>query len=587
MRLKIIRVAIFGLFVLIALGLFYTQVIQGQYFARLSTNNRIRVVPVEGWRGQLKDHNGKVLADNRLSYDVMVTPQEIQSTALSSKDSSGLREEEGGESLFRFLGQVLAVDPKAVAQRYSRGKTAPFVPVVVAQDISKEQAIVIEENRYRFPSVLVQESYRRFYPLGENSAHLLGYVGKISTAQRELSDEYGYSMQSIVGHSGVEEYYDSYLRGEAGGVQIEVNSRGQQVRLLGFREAQKGQDITLTIDSDLQQDALELIAQRPGAVVVMDMDSGEVLGLVSSPGFDPNVFVGSRPPGEIGQLFSNPLAPVLNRTIQGAFPPGSVFKVVMAIAGLHTQKIIPDTTFICPGFYQLKRAVFRCTHVHGAQNLIGGLAHSCNVYFYNVGLRLGSETISRYARWMGLGEKTSIDLPYEEDGLIPGREQRALEGKGGWRAGDTLNMSIGQGEIQVTPLQLARLMATVARNGVIVQPHVIKAIGDTPVNQFSYERRVKIDETIFETVRQGLRAAVTDEAGTAHVTDIPGLFLAGKTGTAQTSGGKKTHAWFAGYAKGKNRNIAFCILLEHGGSSFNACLMARDLFSRMMAKNIL
>lgn len=571
MRLKIIRIIISGFFLMIVTGLFYVQVIQGQHFLRLSVNNRIRVVPLEGWRGQIKDRNGKILADNRLSYDVMITPQEIQT----------------GEAVFAFLSRVLGMDQHVLAQRYSRKKAAVFAPVAVAEDISREKAIIIEENRYRFPSLFVQENYRRFYPLGKNSAHVLGYIGKMSLAQRERFREYGYSMQSVVGYSGVEESYDTDLRGEEGGLQVEVDSRGQQVRLLGFREPKKGRDITLTIDSEVQQDALELLADRVGTVIVMDRDNGEVLGLINYPAFDPNVFVGNRYPEEINRLFADSDAPLLNRAIKGLFPPGSVFKVVMAIAGLDTRKITVGTSFICEGFYRLRRAIFRCTHVHGTQNFIEGLAHSCNVYFYNVGLILGVDTITHYARWLGLGEKTGIDLPYEQSGMVPGQEQRRLKGGGGWHAGDTLNISIGQGETQVTPLQMVRLLAAVARSGVIVQPHVIKAVGSTPVDRFSYERRIKIDEAVFETVRQGLRSAVTDPAGTAHVMDFPDMFVAGKTGTAQTSGGKKNHAWFVGYAQGENRNVVFCVLLEHGGSSYNACVLARELLSRMREKKIL
>lgn len=571
MRLKIIRLITGGLFGFIVAGLFYTQVIQGKYFFRLSVNNRIRVVPMEGWRGEIKDRNGNLLADNRLSYDVMVTPQEIDKAA----------------ELFRFLGETLGVNEQAIARRYGRKKNAPFAPVVIAQDISREDAIIIEENKYRFPSLSVQESYRRFYPLRENSAHVLGYVGKMSVAQRDRFKEYGYSMESVVGYSGVEEYYDNYLRGKEGGLQIEVNSRGQQVRLLGVRESRKGQDITLTIDSEVQQDALELLGGRVGVVIVMDMDNGEILGMTSSPGFDPNIFVGGRDASEINRIFADPLAPAINRAITGLFPPGSVFKVIMATAGLETKKIVPGTSFVCPGFYQLRKAVFRCTHVHGTQNLIGALAHSCNVYFYNAGLLLGADTIHHYARLMGLGEKTSIDLPYERGGSIPGKEQRRLEGRGGWHAGDTLNLSIGQGEVQVTPLQVVRLMTMVARSGWSVQPHVIKAVGDTPVDKFVDERRIKMDEDIFETLRKGLREAVTDEAGTARVVNLPDIYVAGKTGTAQTSGGKKNHAWFAGYARGEVRSVVFCVLLEHGGSSYNACLLAKDLLLRMKEKKIL
>lgn len=572
MRIRIIRIGIIILFSMIVMDLFYLQAIQGRYFYELSAGNRIRVVPLQGWRGRIKDRQGRVMADNQLSYDVMVTPQDI----------------EKGEELFRFLGETLGLSQQSIAQRYNRKKTAPFAPVAIAQDVPREKAITIEENRYRFPSVFVEEHYQRFYPLGANSAHVLGYIGKINRARMERFKEYGYSLQSVIGYSGVEEYYDAYLRGEEGGLQVEVNSRGRQVRLLGLKEAKKGQDITLTIDSDIQQTALELLEERRGAVIVMDMDNGEILGLTSSPGFDPNVFVGGGDHGEVNRLFSNESAPVFNRAIKGLFPPGSVFKVSMAMAGLDTRKITAGTTFVCNGAYHLKKARFRCTHVHGPQNLIEALAHSCNVYFYNVGLLLGVDAINRHAGMLGLGELTYIDLPYEEKGGIPGRQERHLSGTGQWRAGDTLNLSIGQGEILITPLQLVRMMAAVARDGLMVQPHLLKAVGDAGLDKsFLEERRIKIDSRIFQTLQKGLRAAVTDFAGTAHMLDFNDLYVAGKTGTAQTSGGQNSHAWFVGYAKGEKKNIAFCVFLEHGGSSYNACLITRDLLRRMKDDGIL
>lgn len=570
MRIKIIRIIVISLFVMIILDLVAVQVIQGRHFYDLSVNNRIRVVPLEGWRGRIKDRKGNILADNRLAYDVMITPQDIQN----------------GDELFHFLSNALKTPVATLSQRYHRKKAAAFAPVAIAEDIPQEEAIVIEENKYRFPSLLVQENYRRFYPLGKNSAHVLGYLGKISRARREQFKEYGYSLQSVIGYLGVEEYYDTYLRGEEGGLQVEVNSRGQQVRLLGLREPQKGQDITLTIDSDIQRDALDLLEDRPGVVLVMDTDSGEILGMTSTPTFDPNVFVHNEDSDDVSALFTDPQSPILNRAIKGVFPPGSVFKVVMSTAGLDTKKIAVDTTFICNGAFYLNKARFRCTHVHGRQNLIEAIAHSCNVYFYNVGLLLGVETIHRYARLMGLGELTHIDLPYEEAGAMPG-QRRVTTGDRQWYSGDTLNISIGQGDTLATPLQMVRMMAAVSRDGVFVRPHVIKAIGDTEVERFSFDRKVRIDKRIFETVQKGLRAAVTDYAGTAHVLDIDDLYVAGKTGTAQTSGGQRNHAWFVGYVKGKNRNIAFCVFLEHGGSSYNACLLARSLLTRMRDQNLL
>jgi penicillin-binding protein 2 len=407
---------------------------------------------------------------------------------------------------------------------------------------------------------------------------------------KRVLKEYGYSPQSVIGYSGVEEYYDDDLKGGGGGLQIEVDSRGRQVRLLSLKEPIKGQDIVLTIDSSIQQSALELLDDKIGTIIVMDMDNGEILGLTSSPAFDPNILVqseGDANKRRIAALFSNPSSPFLNRAIKGLFPPGSVFKVAVAIGALDSKKITQHTPFVCTGVFELGGRKFRCTHAHGTQNLIESIVHSCNVYFYHLGLILGADTISHYAKQLGLGSLTHIDLPYEGVGNVPSRRQRLLSGGGRWYAGDTLNLSIGQGDVLVTPIQLVRMMATIARNGVEVQPHLIKAIGGLEVAKYLTERQIKIDKKHFQTVQKALRATVSNYSGTAHVLDIQDLHIAGKTGTAQTSGGRENHAWFVGYVKGKKRNFSFCVFLEHGGSSQNACILARQLLLKMQNEKIL
>ncbi len=556
---------------LIVADLIYVQVIRGQYFYHLSANNRIRIVPLEGWRGRIEDRHGNILADRRVAYDVMVAPQ-------------GLHDRQG---LFRFLAKVLDIDQKKLEKKYAQKKYALFAPVVVAEDIDRDKVIILEESKYLYPSLIVQEGFRRSYPLGKNSSHVLGYVGKINRVRKKRFKEYGYSPQNIIGYSGVEEYYDAYLKGGEGGIQIEVNSRGQQVRLLSLKEPTTGQDISLTIDSDVQQIASEALEGETGAIVVMDMDNGEILGLTSAPSYDPNIFIDAAKQKRISILFNNPSAPMLNRAIKGLYPPGSVFKVPVAIGALDAGKITPHTTYNCKGYYELGGTKFRCAHTHGPENLIESLAHSCNVYYYRLGLILGADMIQQYARQLGLGSLTYIDLPYEESGVVPGRRQRSLRRRERWYAGDTLNLSIGQGGLLVTPLQLVRMMATVANSGLEVQPHVIKAIGGTAVEQYDFKRNVKIKKEVLETVQKGMRAAVTNFSGTAHVLDLEELYVAGKTGTAQTSGEKLSHAWFVGYAKGEERNIAFCVFLEHGDSSHNACLVARQLLLGMQAKEIL
>jgi len=560
MRIKILRVIIIGFLILVTMNLVYVQVIRGKHYYRLSVNNRIRVVPLESKRGRISDRNGIILADNFHAYDITITPQDILNQ----------------DKLFTFVSQTLEVDKKILIQRYNKKRYAPFAPVTIAEDINREQAIAIEENKHQFPSLHIQESFKRIYPKGKAVSHVLGYVGKADYAHMNRQREYGYSPQSLVGKTGIEEYYDAQLRGVEGGLQVEVDSRGRQVSILSFRDSENGEDLKLTIDSAIQDIATEVMADQVGAIVMMDMDNGEILGMVSSPSYDI-----SEP------LRNAAFSPYVNRAIQGLYPPGSVFKILVAIAALNNQKITAGTTFFCPGFYELGGKQFRCSHTHDSQNLIEAITHSCNVYFFHVGLALKEAAIAQYAHLFGLGARTHIDLPFEREGLVPSRQQRLLLGRGAWYAGDTLNFSIGQGDLLVTPLQLVRMMANVARSGDQVQPHFIKSIGSTEIKRFASQRRLDIDPKIFKVINNGLRAAVTDMAGTARTLDIPHLYVAGKTGTAQSAQGKEHHAWFVGYVKGETRNIAFCVFVEHGGSSENACLIARDLLLQMKDRNLI
>ncbi len=571
MRIRIIRIIIILLFLLIAADLVYVQAILGHHYYNLSKNNRIRIVPLPAVRGRIMDRKGRLLADNVTSYNITVTPQDIKDV----------------KKLFNFLSKVLRVDKKVLMHRYRMGKFAPFAPVVVAEHITREQAIVIEENKYLYPSVMIQESFMRRYPLGSNGAHLLGYVGKPNRYRIEKLKSYGYTPLGEVGYLGVEEYYDAYLRGEPGGLQIEVNNKGQQVRLLGIKEPRKGKDITLTIDSDIQQIAQDVLNGYVGAIVIMDKKNGEILAMASSPGYDANIFVNrGQHEKELSRLFSDPLSPLLNRAIKGVFSPGSVFKPVVAIAALDNHKITKHTRFNCKGFLEIGGRKFRCAHIHGWQDLVQSLCHSCNVYYYHVGMILGADIITKYAKIFGLGSLTHIDLPYEEKGFVPSRRKRMLSGRR-WFIGDTLNFSIGQGDLLCTPLQLVRMMGIIATDGYELQPHVIKAIAGKAVDRYSFRRHIKIDKSIFSIVKEGLRDVVSYASGTAHVMDIDGLYVAGKTGTVQCSAHKKDHAWFVGYTEGRKRDIVFSIFLEHGGSSQNACLVGRQLLLKLMRNSLL
>lgn len=561
MRIKIIRLVIIVFLLTIVGDLFYLQVIRGNFYFNLSQNNSIRVIPLEGRRGQIFDRNGELLAGSRIAYNVMITPQDIKDL----------------DELLVFLSGVLKTDKSRLMDQYKRNKTAPFAPVVIDEDVSKASAILIEENKYKFPSLIVQESFRRVYPKGAYAGHVTGYVGKINKTKMLRAKEYGYSPQSIVGYTGVEEFYNDNLTGAMGGLQVEVDSRGRQVRLLSLKDPVQGEDITLTLDSNIQQASMDLLQNRRGVIVVMDMDTGEILGLTSSPGYDPNIFVDEKIRKKSASVLSQEGSPLLNRAIKGLYPPGSVFKIPVGVCALSNKKITQHTSFFCDGVLELGGIRFGCTHQHGQQDLIDAIAHSCNIYFYKISLLVGSDAIDQYAKWLGLGRKTHVDLPYEEGGFVPSKSKGFLSMKRNWYTGDTLNLSIGQGDVLVTPIQLARMMATIANNGIEVQPHVIKTIGDKVVKKYDFKRPVNIDQKTLNIIQAGLRETVTRNSATAHLTDIEGIAISGKTGTAQSTKNQEEHAWFAGYAKGKKKNISFCVFLEFGGSSQNAVLLTRQL----------
>ncbi len=570
MRIKILRVIIYSAVFFLGINLFYIQIIQGQRYYNLSVHNRIRIVPLKERRGRIIDRNGTVLADSRLAFDVTVIPQDI-------KDK---------EALFDFLSRSLKVGRLQLLRRFTQRKLTPFAPVVVARDVDKKTAMLIEENKFLFPGLYIQETYNRYYPFGQVGAHILGYVGKVTREHIREVEDYGYTPQSVVGYSGVEDYYDDYLRGKPGGIQIEVDNRGRQVQLLSFREPQSGEDISLTIDQRIQEVAARVLGDRPGSIVMMDLDSSEILAMVSSPAFNPNAFSSSALRSQVSDYYTDELAPLLNRAIQGLYPPGSVFKTIVAMAGLDTGTITPDTVFDCKGYFQLGRRRFHCLHVHGRQDLLEGLYHSCNVYFYNVGDLLGPDLLYKYARMFGLGSKTNIDLPFEEEGFVPSRLWRKMENRG-WYRGDTLNLSIGQGDLLVTPIQIVRLMATVAREGRDAQPHLIKNIGTKSIVRFSTIRHIGLSGGVYEKLKQGLRLAVADSTGTARRLDIPGLRVSGKTGTAQSVPGKAEHAWFAGYETDGKIRLAFCVFLEHGDSSYYSVRLGRELLEQLQEEGIL
>jgi len=542
------RIIIFGFFLLVA-GLFYTQIIKGTYYYKLSEKNRIRLVPIKGPRGIIQDRNGKIIVENKLSLDVVVVPQEL-------KDK---------EQAFARLSEILKVPEEELYAKYKKKYLAPFAPITLASNIDKKTAMIIEEEKVWMPGVMVQPQPIRFYVDNGTCAHVIGFLSEISKEELHRLREYGYKMKDLVGKSGIEKTYDFYIRGEDGGKQLEVDNRGKIVRMLGSKEPKVGKDITLTIDLDIQERAEELLRGYKGAVVVMNPNTGEVLALASYPDFDPNDFLNTDSRDKVVELIKSSQRPMLNRAIGGLYPPGSTFKIITATSALETKAITPYSTFTCNGSFYPGREGFKCwnTDGHGPQDLSSGIAHSCNVYFFNVGRAAGPDNISKYATLFGLGKQTGIDLPGEKKGLVPSRLWRKTKTRKNWYEGDTLNFSIGQGDLLVTPIQMVSAVSCIANGGYAVQPFIIKKIDNVEATRVKM-RKISISDATIKSIKQAMIGTVENEGGTGARAKIEGLTFAAKTGTAQARGG--SHAWYLGFAPANNPKVSFIVFLEHGGS---------------------
>ena len=556
-------------FASLLLGLAFFQLFRGPYYGALSRNNTIRLLPIRAPRGSLFDRNGIPLAEDRSAFHLSVLP--TQSAQL--------------EWILQRLSELLRVDVNTLRTNYRRNYLAPSIPVPVLKDIGKEQAILLQERR-DLPSVLIEVEPRRFYPLGPAASHLVGYLEEIDRGGLERLQPYGYHPRDLVGKTGVEEAFDVYLRGRDGGIQLKVNSRGSRVGVLGSKRAIKGKELTLTVDARLQEFIWSLLSQRKGAVAVMDPRDGAILALVSSPSFDPNLLI---PPRRLpSEVLRDPDRPLLNRVIQGLYPPGSVLKVAGASVALERHKITSGDYFTCPGFFQLGKARFNCWKEggHGAVNVTGGLRYSCNVFFFNTGLRVGPDLLAETFRQFGFGESPIRELPYAARGLVPHPLWKRFVRGERWYDGDTLNTAIGQGSILVSPLQILRMMSAAATEGRLVLPYLVQKIETLEVHA-ERTQYLRFSPQTFSTVRQGLWEVVNEPDGTGRLASVPGLAVAGKTGTAQVEG-KEAHAWFSGFAPFQNPRAVLVVFLEHGGrGGMVPAELARQIFQKMQELNLL
>jgi len=563
-RKSFLKFLIILMFSTLFAALLNLDLLQGAKFRRLSDSNCIRLITQSGARGNILDRAGEIIVDSRISYDVLILPQELN-------------------QIDRILGGVsgiLEIGVKELKAAFRNNYFSSSIPVTVASNIDLKKAILLGEYKLEEPSIIIQPRPLRHYPYGALASHVIGYVNEIDRWRLTKLEDYGYKTKDIVGFGGVEEKYDYYLRQEEGGLSVEVNHRGKFMRVLGFEPPCNGKDIQLTLDLKIQKIAEESLSGRKGSIILMDPQSGEILALANYPNFNPAVFVNKRT-RLIAGLFNNPDSPLINRAISSSYPPASVFKVVLASAGLELKKINLYTSFLCRGSTMVGARKFSCWDVHGVQDIISAIAHSCDVFFYKTGLLVGAQNIHDYALKLGLGRSLGFELPYETSGFIPSPLWRKINKFQKWFDGDTANLSIGQGDCLVTPLQAANMMAVFANGGYLPSPYIIKTVGVLDLSEKKKKlSRVAFKKSTFEIIRRGLRAVVSDPKGTGNVLSGLGVSVAGKTGTAQVSRGA-THAWFIGFFPYDKPKYVICVLLENGGPGHAASVVARQIIEAM------
>ncbi len=588
-RFLLFSLAAVVIFLLLILRLWYLQIISVDRYRQLSEKNRIRYIPIAAPRGPIYDRDGVLLVDNRPAFGISVLRQEVDDKEL----------------LLERLATYLDVERGELEKRWQSGVRFPrYRPFPLAEDVSRDVLETIQENSIDLPGVLTEVRPLRSYPYGGLAAHLFGYLGEIT--QHELQSEaFGrdYRSGDFVGKRGLEKLFERYLRGIEGERRLEVDVKGRELRILKTQDPQPGNKVFLTLKRDLQQAAEVALGEEAGAVVVLDVKTGEVLAMVSRPSFNPAIFARGISGKEWIELLQDSRHPLQDKTIQGQYPPGSTFKIVTALAALRAGVASASTTVDCQGSLPLGNREFHCwkKRGHGRTNLKKALKESCDVWFYKVSLDLGIDRIADMARSLGLGIPLGFSLEGEKSGLIPDRQWKKKRYGARWYNGETVISSIGQGFVLATPMQLAVMTAAVANGGTVLRPQVVNRIEDLDGNileQMTPEviNEAKLSVTDLQMVRRGLEAVVNEPGGTAWRSRLEGVKIAGKTGTSQVVKLKdqddktpkkeaayrfRDHALFVGYAPAGDPQIALAVVVEHGGSGSGAAApVARDIFAR-------
>jgi penicillin-binding protein 2 len=576
-RLVVLRIGLLLVVALLALRLWHLQIREGPYYRDLSENNRTRSVILEPARGLIYDRNGVLLANNVPSFSLYVSLEDV-------KDR---------EELIQKMTDLIGLDPELIRKKLAI-HGAKQVPRKIKDRLTLREATLIESHRLDLPGVMIQVESQRNYPSGVTAAHVLGYVGEVSAEQLEKPEYAELHQGSVVGQYGVEKYFDRVVRGEAGQKSVEVDALGHEKRTVVVDQPKAGDDLYLTIDARLQKVAEDLLGQESGAIVALDPTTGDILAMASRPAFDPNVLSRELTGKQWVEIVQDEGRPLNNRASQGQYPPGSTFKVMMAAAALESKTVTPSSTVQCNGGYQFGRRLYHDWKAsgHGSVDLRRALIHSCDVYFYTIGQRMGIDTMAEFGRAFGLGQETGVELPSERIGIMPSTVWKQKAKNEPWLPGETISAAIGQGYVTVTPLQMASLIGTVANDGVTYRPRLVRAVMDRETGQLQEmdpeeKSRVKVKPEYLKLIQEALAAVVTE--GTATRAKSTLVSIAGKTGTAQTAALRtgpekdipkkfRDHAWFVAFAPVEKPRIAVAVLAEHMGHGGSAAApLAKDV----------
>ncbi|MFH1715047.1 MAG: penicillin-binding protein 2 [Elusimicrobiota bacterium] len=567
--IKRLYIGILFLFVLIVCKLFYLQIIKGTHFSLLSDENRLHSYTYRAPRGKILARGGEIIVDNREVYTAILSKVNFDIQTL--KDT------------VQKASEFMQINLSKINENINRLKSKSFENIYLARDIPRQMMFEFKERLPYMPGLLIVTEPVRRYRLSTLSAHILGYLSEIDSNELKLLRGEGYNLGDLIGKSGVENVYDIYLRGKDGCKQVEVDAKGRQIKIVSEQMPVYGNDVYLTISYNLQKKAEEVLAKKAGTIVAIDPRNGEVLAMVSSPGFDPTQFLYSLDE-EKRQVLNDPRYPLMNRALQSQYAPGSVFKIITTIAALEERAVNKDTEYFCKGLLHIGKdnRVFKCWEErgHGRVDLKKAFINSCDVFYYHTGIATGVDKLSKYAKEFGFDMYTGIDLPSEKKGLVPTREWKRERMNRGWLPGDTANMSIGQGFLLVTPIQIANMLAAVVNGGNLYRPYIMKKI-ISPKGKILLEnkpialKKINISEDTINFLKETLELVVSE--GTGRGAFIANYRVGGKTGTAENPHGDD-HAWFVAAAPMPDPTIVICVFIENGGhGGATAAPLAREL----------